>query len=444
MDSPTQLQPPPPPPAEKSQQHKHVASLPYRAVVLDIEGTTTPITFVHDVLFPYVSNHLASFLAAHWTDPECVEKVAALREQADKDIAAEVPGAIPVLPLPAASGEDSGNEAVRASVVANVQWQMAIDRKIGPLKALQGYMWRSAYESGEILGDVYPDVLPALRKWTQEYGLPVYIYSSGSVEAQKLLFGWSVNGDMLDLFRGHFDTSIGLKVEADSYRQICKEIAQEARDALFVSDNVREIEAAVAAGLQVAIANRPGNAPLLATNDHPETINLAGTSVPVIRSFDEFFVRPEFCSTADAPHPQRFQLDNLIHLETMFEELGREDGLRDGVHAGRVEGLVAGTEAGFLMGQEAGFYAGAAASWLMASDQGIITLSDRAIKALKVVTTQAAEFPTINHKEGEGADPTVALDRLRGKFKVGQSALGSLAANQRFRPEQAARPVMNF
>ncbi|KAJ3180090.1 Enolase-phosphatase E1 [Geranomyces variabilis] len=443
------MEPPPTTPPAQQQSQQHGSSLPYRAVVLDIEGTTTPITFVHDVLFPYVSANLVSFLASHWTDPECVAKAAALREQAHKDIEDGVPGVVPVLPPREESVEDSrDDEAVRASVVANVLWQMSIDRKIGPLKALQGYMWRAAYESKEILGDVYPDVLPALTKWTKEHGLPVYIYSSGSVEAQKLLFGWSVNGSMLNLFRGHFDTSIGLKVEANSYRKIVKEIAQKAEDVLFVSDNVREIEAALAAGLRVAVADRPGNAPLPrtstdATSDHLATIDLGGLPVPVVRSFDEFFVRPEFSQASDAS-PQRFQLDNLIHLETMFEELGREDGLRDGVQAGRVEGLVAGTEAGFAMGQEAGFYAGAAASWLMASDQGLITLPDRAIKALKAVTTQAAEFPTINNKEGEGADPTVALDRLRGKFKVAQSALGGLAANQRFRPEEATRPVMNF
>ncbi|KAJ3157734.1 Enolase-phosphatase E1 [Geranomyces variabilis] len=443
------MEPPPAPPAAAQQPPQHGSSLPYRVVVLDIEGTTTPITFVHDVLFPYVSANLASFLATHWTEPECIAKVAALKEQAQKDIDDGVPDAVPVLPLRAESGVTSSDDAaVRASVVANVQWQMSIDRKIGPLKALQGYMWRSAYESKEILGDVYPDVLPALNKWTKAHGLPVYIYSSGSVEAQKLLFGWSVNGNMLDLFRGHFDTSIGLKVEADSYRKIVKEVAQKAENVLFVSDNVREIEAALAAGLRVAVADRPGNAPLPRsstdeTSEHPATIILGGASVPVIRSFDEFLVRPEFSQASDHS-PQRFQLDNLIHLETMFEELGREDGLRDGVQAGRVEGLVAGTEAGFAMGQEAGFYAGAAASWLMASEQGLIRLSDRAIKALKAVTTQAAEFPTINHKEGEGADPTVALDRLRGKFKVAQSALGPLAANQRFRPEEAARPAMNF
>ncbi|RKO94389.1 2,3-diketo-5-methylthio-1-phosphopentane phosphatase [Blyttiomyces helicus] len=262
---------------------------PYTTVVLDIEGTTTPITFVHDVLFPHVLARLDAFLIESWADDECYEKVDALRIQAEKDVAENVPGAVPVLPATAPADD------VRRSVVANVRWQMGIDRKIGPLKALQGYMWRSAYESGEIKGVVYDDVVPALERWTSSLGLDVYIYSSGSVEAQKLLFGWSEKGNLLKYFKGHFDTAIGLKVEPVSYTRIAQEIGREPASILFLSDNVKEIDAALLAGYQAAIAFRPGNAPLPghpAGSAAPLTIPLGpAEDVQVVETFDQVFER---------------------------------------------------------------------------------------------------------------------------------------------------------
>ncbi|KAJ3041558.1 Enolase-phosphatase E1 [Rhizophlyctis rosea] len=256
---------------------------PYKAVVLDIEGTTTPITFVHDVLFPYVSENLDQFLADHWTDAECIEKVEALREQANIDISASLDTAVPILPA-----STSDTEAVRKSVADNVRWQMSIDRKIGPLKSLQGYMWRSAYETGKIKGAVYDDVVPALTKW-KEGGVDIYIYSSGSVEAQKLLFGWSDKGDLLPFFKGHFDTGIGLKVNAESYARIAKEIGRVGKKILFVSDNVKETDAALQVGFQVAVASRPGNAPL--EDKIMGYAVLRDNMVPIVDTFDEIFAR---------------------------------------------------------------------------------------------------------------------------------------------------------
>ncbi|KAJ3020800.1 Enolase-phosphatase E1 [Thoreauomyces humboldtii] len=411
------------------------ATTPYSTVVLDIEGTTTPITFVHDVLFPYVEDNLETFLTQNWDDPECTAKIDALREQSWKDANDKVPGLVPVLTEP-----EHTSHQVLESVVHNVRWQMSIDRKIGPLKALQGYMWRSAYEGGKIKGAVYADVVPAFRQWADE-DVDIYIYSSGSIEAQKLLFGWSEAGNLLQYFKGHFDTGVGLKTEAASYAAIAKSIEKEASSILFLSDNVREIEAAIAAGWKVAVAQRPGNAVLPGRADG-DSLHLAGRALPIVRSFAEVFTRPVDFRLRAAP--ARFKLDDLIHLETMFEELGREDGLRDGVHAGHTEGRVAGTEAGFAMGEEAGFYAGVAETWLKAAEKGLITPSERAIKALQALRAHAREFPTINHTEAsDGPDPTVALDRLRGRFKVTVSALGPDAASQRFRPE-VANPPMSF
>ncbi|KAI8905758.1 enolase-phosphatase E1 [Powellomyces hirtus] len=288
---------------------------PYTTVILDIEGTTTPITFVHDVLFPYVKDHLQGFLADHWEEAECVSKVHALREQAEKDVAGGLDGAVPIL-----ATEGAAAEQVRQSVVDNVRWQMSIDRKIGPLKALQGYMWRSAYESGQIQGAIYDDVVPALDKWTAQ-GVDIYIYSSGSVEAQKLLFEWSEKGDLLKYFKGHFDTGVGLKIERESYEKIAQTIGRDPATLLFISDNVKEIAAAISANYQVAIAHRPGNAPLPSPAPGGGTVEADFDSitlpdahdVPVIRSFAEVFTRAAFATSAG----QRFKVDDLIHLETM-------------------------------------------------------------------------------------------------------------------------------
>ncbi|KND01422.1 2,3-diketo-5-methylthio-1-phosphopentane phosphatase [Spizellomyces punctatus DAOM BR117] len=413
---------------------------PYATVVVDIEGTTTPITFVHDVLFPYVKENLESFLVENWDNEECVEKVAALREQAKKDVEQKVEGAMPIV-----DAAHPDREEICKSVIANVKWQMSIDRKIGPLKALQGYMWRSAYESGRIKGAVYEDVVPALRNWIEQ-GIDVYIYSSGSVEAQKLLFGWSVEGNILKYFKGHFDTGVGLKVEKASYVKISHEIKQAPERILFISDNIKEIDAAIQAGYQVAITNRPGNAPLPFPPEATTTtsIEVCGQQVPIIDTFTEVFERTSSFQAASRPKQGDFKLDDLIHLETMFEELGREDGLRDGIHAGHTEGRVAGTERGFEMAREAGFYFGAAKMWAEAAQKGFVETSDRGMKAVQLLRAQAQDFPLENTHDSEGPDPVTSLDRIRGRFKVASSAFGTYATGQRYRADENTRPRMNF
>ncbi|KAJ3115221.1 Enolase-phosphatase E1 [Phlyctochytrium bullatum] len=248
---------------------KHAAevSLPYKVVVVDIEGTTTPISFVHDVLFPYVSNNIDEFLSENWGATELEEKVQVLREQAAKDVKEGVAGAVAILPK-----DHADVDALKKSIADNIRWQVKADRKIGALKSFQGYMWRFAYESGKVKGSVFDDVVPVLDAWIKK-GLKVYVYSSGSIEAQKLLFGYSEKGDILDRFSGHFDTTIGSKLEPSSYEKIADTILADAASSqpdkalekssiLFLSDNPVEIAAAKSVGYRVSVLRRPGNAAL--------------------------------------------------------------------------------------------------------------------------------------------------------------------------------------
>lgn len=219
--------------------------------LLDIEGTTTSIAFVYEALFPFARNHLAGYLERNWTKDVVQADVAALRVLAARDAEA---GLTPPLIAP----ESADAEAIRTSVVRNVLAQMDSDRKTTPLKSLQGKIWADGYASGELKGHVYDDVLPALQRWN-DAGESVYIYSSGSVAAQKLLFGASEAGDLLPLLAGHFDTTSGHKREASSYETIAQAIGQPPGDITFVTDVFEEALAAQDAGLNVVISVRPGN-----------------------------------------------------------------------------------------------------------------------------------------------------------------------------------------
>ncbi|XP_003965447.2 enolase-phosphatase E1 [Takifugu rubripes] len=224
------------------------------AVLLDIEGTTTPITFVKDVLFPYIREHLEDYLSNHWEEDECKQDVQLLKKQLEEDIKHNRSCPVHTVDQTVHTDEE---KAIR-EIVDNVLWQMAADRKSTALKQLQGHMWRSAYASGTIKGEIYQDVIPSIRRW-KELGLKVYIYSSGSVEAQKLLFGFSVEGDVLDLFDGHFDTTLGAKVEGKSYERIAERIGCRPEEITFLTDVTREAKAAEEAGVNVVVVVRPGN-----------------------------------------------------------------------------------------------------------------------------------------------------------------------------------------
>lgn len=195
-----------------------------KAIVTDIEGTTSSIDFVHQTLFPYAQQHLRRFL----------------REQAGDDAVQQLMGDVEAI-----VGRDlSIDEA--ADVLE--QW-IAEDRKATPLKTLQGMIWEIGYRNGELQGHVYADTPDALRRWHAE-GHKLYVYSSGSVAAQKLIFGHTAYGDLTPLFSGYFDTRIGGKREPDSYRAILRKIALPGEAVLFLSDIGAELDAARAAGMQ--------------------------------------------------------------------------------------------------------------------------------------------------------------------------------------------------
>lgn len=235
-------------------------------LLLDIEGTTTAISFVHDTLFPYARENLETFLNEHWADAAVQADLEQVWRQARADREAGLnPPRIP----------DAGSiEKLQSAILANLHWQMDHDRKTTGLKALQGKIWRDAYRSGAIKGHVYDDVLPALQRWKTEQ-TPVYIYSSGSVEAQKLLFGHSVAGDLLPFLTGHYDTLIGSKKEALSYTNIAIDIGVDPAKISFVTDNIKEAVAAHEAGIHAILSVRPGTAPLPEAHTFPVVHSLA-------------------------------------------------------------------------------------------------------------------------------------------------------------------------
>ncbi|KAI9485354.1 MAG: 2,3-diketo-5-methylthio-1-phosphopentane phosphatase [Benjaminiella poitrasii] len=230
----------------------------YDTVVLDIEGTITPITFVKETLFPYVLSGLSAFLDRTWNSEELKKQIELLRVQAKKDVEDNIPQAV-LIP----TDSEASPEEIKTAVKETIVWQMNIDRKIGALKSFQGYMWKEGYESNVLCGVVYDDVVPVLAQW-KAAGKKIYIYSSGSVPAQKLIVGYSTKGDITNYFSGYFDTTVGLKTETESYSNIAKQIGKEndTKSILFVTDNIKEIFAAKQAGYQVVISDRPGNMPL--------------------------------------------------------------------------------------------------------------------------------------------------------------------------------------
>ncbi len=203
-----------------------------RVALIDIEGTVGSIAFVRDVLFPYASERMDAYVLAHRDDP-------AVREILDQ-AAAE-------------SGALRDNDA--ALLAALHDWSDR-DVKVTPLKSLQGLIWLDGYKSSGLRGHLFPDAIDALRRF-HDAGVALYIYSSGSVAAQKLLFGNSVAGDLLPLFAGFFDTKIGGKRESTSYERILEDIGVPPNEAIFFSDNEAELDAAQEAGIQTVQLARP-------------------------------------------------------------------------------------------------------------------------------------------------------------------------------------------
>jgi enolase-phosphatase E1 len=211
-----------------------------RGILLDIEGTTTPIAFVHDVLFSYARDHVREFLQANADKEEVWADVALLNDEHADDVRK---GRNPP-PL----------------VADYVEWLIALDRKSTGLKSLQGKIWRQGYEDGSLKSQVFADVAPAFERWHAR-GLSINIFSSGSVLAQKLLFAHTEFGDLTRFIDDYFDTNVGKKGEVGSYTRIAKKMGLAAAEILFVSDVVEELDAAHDAGMKVLLSMRPGNAP---------------------------------------------------------------------------------------------------------------------------------------------------------------------------------------
>lgn len=222
------------------------------AVLTDIEGTTTDIAFVHKMLFPYSRERIGAFLSGNAADPEVRAALAEIR------------------------GIENRGDLSEAEIVATLTRWIDEDRKFKPLKTLQGLIWRKGYEGGVLESHLYADVGPALRRW-HDAGIALYVYSSGSVAAQKLLFAHTLAGDLTPLFSGYFDTSIGAKIEAASYRTIAQAVGRDARSILFLSDHDGELAAAKSAGLRVVKLDRARP---------PDRPPATESGVPVASSFD--------------------------------------------------------------------------------------------------------------------------------------------------------------
>ena len=220
-----------------------------RAVLLDIEGTTTPIAFVHDVLVPYARAHLGAWFD-HAAGSAAFTFLA--RQLADEHAADRARGE----PVPHWRADTIAE--TRASIGAYADWLMDRDRKSPALKHLQGLVWERGYQAGQLRGEVFADVPVALRRW-RDGGATIAIFSSGSELAQQRLFQSTPYGDLTPFLSRFFDTAVGPKREAASYRRITTELGHAPGDILFVSDVVDELAAADAAGQQTALALRPGN-----------------------------------------------------------------------------------------------------------------------------------------------------------------------------------------
>ncbi len=224
-----------------------------RAIVTDIEGTTSSLSFVKDVLFPHARAQLPAYVRARTQEP-------AVRAALDA-VSAEV-------------GRKLDDEAAIAQLIAWIDE----DRKITPLKTLQGFVWQAGYAHGDFQGHVYDDAVQQLRAWKQQ-GLALYIFSSGSVHAQKLLFAHTAWGDLTPLFSGYFDTTIGSKRERESYARIAQAVGRPAGEILFLSDIREELDAARAAGMHTGWLIREGALP--ANPAHPVARNFNDLLLPV-------------------------------------------------------------------------------------------------------------------------------------------------------------------
>ena len=223
-----------------------------KAILLDIEGTVAPISFVKEVLFPYSKDKMESFVKENKENPEVREILDEVKKIEGKNLTEE-------------------------EIIKTLKKWIDEDRKIAPLKDIQGLIWKDGFKSGQLKAPLYEDAYEKMKKWRNKYKL--YIYSSGSVSAQKLFFSHTNYGNILDWLSGHFDTKIGNKKESQSYEKIAQEIGLKPEEILFLSDNPDEIKAAAKADLQVVKVSRPEDDPYI-----------EGFPYRQIRSFEELSI----------------------------------------------------------------------------------------------------------------------------------------------------------
>ena len=226
-----------------------------RGLLLDVEGTTSSVRFVSDVLFHYSRQQLESYLRSHWD----TDALAATRELIAREAGAE---------SFAEWTHSQPRLQAREQLHREVLRLIDRDAKTTGLKQLQGLVWEEGFQAGKLRAHVYPDVPPALRRWL-DAGREIRIYSSGSVLAQRLFFGHTDVGDLTGFFSGHYDTTTGPKRAQESYACIAADWGLAPREILFLSDVVDELDAARAAGLQTALVVRPENSPVADAHGHP-------------------------------------------------------------------------------------------------------------------------------------------------------------------------------
>lgn len=229
--------------------------------LLDVEGTVAPISLVSEHLFPYARAHFSDFLKKHIDDPAVRADLVLLAEENRAETTAGVPRISAV-----SAPEEVGGPRFRLDALVYLIWLMDRDRKSTALKSLQGRIWKGGFESGQLKGALFADVPAAFERWAKRG--KVAIYSSGSTEAQQLLFRYSSYGDLTPLISGYFDTRIGPKSQRRSYTEIAAKLDVLPAEVRFFSDLVRELDAAREAGCETRLVVREGNAPVVDAHGH--------------------------------------------------------------------------------------------------------------------------------------------------------------------------------
>lgn len=229
-----------------------MVSLSTKCILLDIEGTTSSVAYVFEVLFPFAKKNLHEYLERNWNDPS----LQAALQQLVRDVG-----------LPVSTDGDKVSIEHLPLFEATAIDLMERDVKATGVKEMQGLIWTEGYESGELKSHVYPDVVKALEQWKCQ-GINIRIFSSGSIHAQKVFFKNTEYGDLLSYFTDHYDTTYGQKREVESYHNICKACGYKPEEIAFLSDVGQELDAAKAAGIFTVLVVRPGNAPVVAKEKH--------------------------------------------------------------------------------------------------------------------------------------------------------------------------------